>query len=456
MVAKRTATLGVTLCLALLSGCASKPQPHDGEADFRLAAAYENVQQTSELNLVDSLTEVFSDTQLTDAIELALNQNYSLSQAYAQLVAAGFAVDISSSALYPTLDLNSTASRRRQVESTYSTAYQLSLDSSWEVDVWGKLADAVDASEAEFRETELVTEDARQSIAAQVAQAYFAVINAKHILQIYQNEYESYKSTEKTIEERFVLGLSEAGDLANAKTASYNAQQNSLDAANALREAERQFNALLGNYPSSNALIGSEYPGLEKTIAVGLPSDLLQARPDVQAAYMAVVAADKDALVSYKDMFPSFTITASDGRSSDTLANLTDGTYSLWSLVGGIAQPLFDAGLRKARLQQNSALADAAYFQYQQTLLDAFAEVEQALDNETTYQQRLEVAKKTLEAADIVAVRTKENYINGLDDIFNLLEAERNKFSALRIVENLEYQRYINRVALALALGKAV
>lgn len=451
---KKVAVFAVIL--ASLLGCASKPQPHDDEVDFRMATAYESVQQTATLNLVDSLSEVFPDEQLTTAIDTALNQNYSLARTYAELVAAGFAVDISSSVLYPTLDFEVSGSRRRQVESTYSTSYQVLLDSSWELDVWGKLSNQVEASEATFRETELLTEDARQSIAAQVAQAYFAVINAKQILQIYQDEHASYLNTEKTIEERFILGLSEASDLANAKTASYNAEQNILQSENALREAERQFNALLGNYPSSKALIGAYYPPLDKTVAAGLPSELIQARPDVQAAYMAVVAADKEALVSYKDMFPSFVITASNGRSSDTLANLTDGTYSLWSLVGGIAQPLFDAGLRKARLQQNSALADAAYFQYQQTLLDAFAEVEQALDNETTYEQRLIVAKKGLEAANIVAVRTQENYINGLDDIFNLLEAERNKFTAERVVENLEYQRYINRVALALALGKAV
>lgn len=442
--------------LSLLWGCASKPEPHGEAADFRLESAYQSAQQTAELDLVNGLTEIFPDPFLNNSIEAALNQNFSLAKTYAELVASGFAVDITSSYLYPTLNLEVNGSRRRAVPSTYSTNYQVILDSSWEVDIWGKLTDQVAVSEAEFRQTEWLTESARQSIAAQVAQAYFSVINAKHILNIYEEEYASYLNNEKIIEERFILGLSGAGDLANAKTASYNAKQNSLESANALREAERQFNLLLGSYPLATSLIGNDYPLLEKTIAAGLPSDLLQARPDIKASYMAVVAADKEALVSYKDMFPSFVITGSNGRSSDTLGSLTNGSYSLWSLVGGLAQPLFDAGLRKARLQQNSALADAAYFNYQQTLLDAFNEVEQALDNETTYQARLDAAKKGLEAAKIVAIRTRENYINGLDDIFNLLEAERNGFEAERIVENLEYQRYINRVALALALGKAV
>ncbi len=447
--------LVVSLSLLGLLGCANKPQSHDSDVDFRIASAYQSAQADS-LDLVSSLIEVFPEPLLQESIETALNQNFELTARYAELLASAFAIDITSSFLYPTLDLETSSRRSRQVYANYSTDYQVFLDSRWEVDVWGRLRDEVAVSEAQYQQTELLVESARQSVAAQVAQAYFAVINAQHVLRIYQEEYQSYLANEKTIEERFVLGLSGAGDLANAKTASYNAKQNILQSENALREAERNFNVLLGNYPKAETVIGADYPPIDKTIASGLPSDLLRARPDIKAAYMSVVAADKEALVSYKDMFPKFVITASDGRSSSTLGELTDGTFSVWSLVGGLVQPLFDAGLRKARLEQNSALADAAYYRYQQTILDAFTEVEQALDNESTLKNRLAVAEKGLVAAEIVAVRTRENYINGLDNIFNLLEAERNRFTALRIIENSRYQRYLNRVALALALGKAV
>jgi len=179
-------------------------------------------------------------------------------------------------------------------------------------------------------------------------------------------------------------------------------------------------------------------------------------RPDIQAAYWRILAADSNVKIAHTELYPQFTLTGSLGQSSDVLQSLADSGFNVWSIVAGVTGPIFDGGERRAELGAANARAKQALASYRSTVLDAFEEVENALGSEKYLLRQESSYRKALNAARSAETRTLQNYENGLVEILTLLDAQRRSFITEEQLINITALRYQNRVSLALALGKGL
>lgn len=412
--------------------------------------------------LVDSLGQVFGGTELRRQIALSQKRNPDLEAAAARLEEAGFNTRRARSGLFPTLGLNGGANRSQtnsagggfNFGSVITERYSSSLDAQWEVDVWGKIRSGVEASYATRDAASADFAAAKQSIAAQTAQAWFDLVAAARLEDVARQQLASFESTYELVGRRFELGTANLGDLELSRTDVENARS-SINGRKDIRDrAARQVAVLTGNYPDAS-LRADEWPSLRRSVSAGIPSTLLLRRPDIFAAYMRILSADSNVKVAYADLFPSFGLTASGGQQSAELRDLADTDFTVWSIAANLSAPLIDGGRRRAELGAANARAKQALASYRSTVLTAFREVENGLGSELYLKNQEDATASALDAARKAEESTLRNYESGLVEILTVLEATRRRFAAQERLINLNNLRYQNRVALALALGKA-
>jgi outer membrane protein TolC len=178
-------------------------------------------------------------------------------------------------------------------------------------------------------------------------------------------------------------------------------------------------------------------------------------RPDIQAAFLRIQAADASVKVAHRDLYPRFNLTTSLGKESSVLQDLMEGKATVWSLAGAVSGPILDGGNREAELGAANARAKQALASYHASLLSAFEEVENALGAEQFLKQQQSAHSASVEAAKKAEQRILLSFEKGLSGILNVLETQRRRFEAEERLISATNQRYQNRVALALALGKA-
>ncbi len=452
----------ILVSLLLVISCATKPIAHSSNAEFKLVKAFEQTQSIHKLEVVESLSELFDDENISQIIKLVRENNFSIKAAKENIKAADFGIEISKASLLPNLNFSgnkSSTNREIRQQRTTSNSYRVSLDSSWELDIWGRNKNQLQSSEISKQIQQQKLESLEQSLVSQAIQVYFQTISAKKTLRINQSQQRSIRQLEKVIRGQVSLGLSGTADLNNAKVSSLNAKTRVQQAKLNYNKSVRTLNILLGLYPSEKLPQGfkkvKRYPKINKIILAEIPSEVLLKRPDIKQSYLSVMQLDKVALIAYKDMFPKFNLTASLGRTTDKLRNLTNGSLNVWTLAFGVVAPIFDAGRRKARVGQAKSQSNSAYNNYQQVVLNALLEVENALNNNSSLKKQLRLAKSSLYNSKAVERQAKTNYSNGVSSIFELLNAKSARYNAEQFLENIKLQQYQSRVSLALALGKA-
>lgn len=412
--------------------------------------------------MVDSLRSIFSDRDLAAAVKGALANNPDLRVARARLAEAGFNLQKSQGTLSPALNASASANRNQRAGTTNTfgggqivTNFSANLDATWEVDVWGRLRAGVNARSADRAALAADYADARQSLAAQTMQAWFTLVSAEKSLNLDQRRVASFSETEKLVDRRFEFGRASLADLELTRTDLANARAD-LESSRDLRDqAARRIEILTGAIPTARESVDS-WPSLDRSVPAGLPSDLLRKRPDIVAAYARILAADARVKVAHADLFPSFALTVSGGRNSETLSNLARSAFDTWSVLSNLSAPLFDAGQRRAELGAAGQRAEQAYRTYQSAVLNALGEVENALGSERYLVREEKTRLAALAAARRATALIQRNYEAGTDDLLNLLEAQRRVFTTERQTITLHAARLGNRVTLALALGKGV
>ena len=186
----------------------------------------------------------------------------------------------------------------------------------------------------------------------------------------------------------------------------------------------------------------------------GVPASLLRKRPDIDAAYQRLRAADSRVKVAHAELFPSFSLTGNAGRTSTELVRLAEAGTNTWSLAGNVLAPIFASGALRAQLAVSNAQAKQAFESYRGIALVAFREVEDALSSETRLRQEQEERERALEAARKAESRGRRDYEVGVNDLLTLLESQRRVFDTEEQLITVKAARYDNRVSLALALGK--
>ena len=404
------------------------------------------------------LLALFDDKELSSYVSKALENNPNLKSSLARLEESGFEVQKARSSLVPALDFNGGVSRSqnslRNIRSR-EDRYSAGLDAQWEIDVWGRIRAGIRAT-ASNREALLADhESAQQSIAAQTMQAYFDLSAEHQLLDLSQRRLESFKKTYQLVERRFETGTEDLGDLDLARTDMENSRAQYARRQNIRDLTARKLAVLCGVYPDAKSS-AANWPVMTRGVEVGLPSTLLLNRPDIDAAYQRIRAADSRVKVAHRDIYPRFSLTASGGGQSSVLKDIADSNFSVWSIAGNLAGPIIDGGRRKAEWGAANARAKEAWADYQATVLNAFREVEDALGSEFYLHRQEQSFANALKAARSAENRIRRNYENGLTEILTLLDTQRRAFNTEEAFINTTALRYKNRVALALALGKGL
>lgn len=341
--------------------------------------------------------------------------------------------------------------------STISDTFGASLDLSWEADLWGRIRAGESAALAEMQAAEADFRAARASLVAQVAKAWFALTEASQQLALAEETVTSFSSTEDVIADRFEIGELDGGgtgaQLRLAKSDVASALEQVAQRKDILQQARRQLEVLLGRYPKNLLQENLELPRLPSPPPAGLPSELLLRRPDVQAAERRFAAQAQRIEEARLALFPQLSLTASGGTSTDSLRDVLNSDFGVWSLAGNIIQPILTGGRLLAEKTIREEQEGQALASLQSTVLQGFLEVELALEADQYLAERqaaLETAVSLAKEADRAA---RADYRDGVGDILTVLTAQSQALQLSGQLISIRRLRLDNRVNLHLALG---
>ena len=375
----------------LASGCATAPLEDHPALDADVPAAWTARGDTGGRPAPAWWTD-FGDPVLDDVVASTLQRNYDLRAAAARLDQALADSRIAGADLQPRLQVGLNGSQRKQnfigfpipgaedrVLSSVFTNYGVSLDLTWEVDLWGRLRAGARAALADLQSRAADLRAAQLSLAGQTTKAWFAIAEAQQQLRLAEATVASFRASSEQVRERFEQGLRPALDVRLALS--------NLASAEALREQRgqqldasiRQLEVLMGRYASGAMAAPSTLPAAPAVIPGGLPSDLVRRRPDVVAAERRIAAARQRLRVAQRDLYPQFSLTASTGTATDALQDLVKRDFGVWTLLGNLVQPLLQGGRLRAGVDRAEARAAEELAAYANTTLQAFSEVETAL-----------------------------------------------------------------------------
>ncbi len=455
----------LALVALLATACATAP-PSEPVLEIETPEAW-----STEIGDAEPLSgpwwKTFDDTELDRLIAAALEGNYDLRAAAAAVDAATARARIAGADLKPQISAGFDAGRRQQIFvglpipgqdgplQTRSTSYGTSLNISWEADLWGRLRAGERAAVRDAAAAESDLNAARLSLSAQVAKAWFAVVEARHQVELATKTVASRRQTRERVASRYRSGVAPPLDLRLARANEASAESNLELRRRQLDGARRQLEILLGRYPAGELAAGTEssLPEMTASIPAGLPSELVARRPDLRAAERRLDAAGWRVTEARKALYPRLTLTGSTGTTSDQLEDLVDGDFSVWSVAGGLLAPIFQGGRLRAAVELAEASREQALAGYAQQVLRAFAEVESSLAAERLLAAE-EAAQAVATKESTAAVRLAEDrYQAGVGEFLNILESQRQAFSSESRLLTLRALRLANRVDLHLALG---
>ncbi|MDO9107173.1 MAG: efflux transporter outer membrane subunit [Methylovulum sp.] len=395
----------------------------------------------------------FADPALSALVQEALSGNYDLKAAAARVHAAQEQALIQDSARWPQLALTPSLSRMKDFATPASGAFSALFNLSWEIDLWGRIRAAQQATQQDADAAQADFYGARLSLAAHIAQGYFDLAEARQQVDVVQQSVNDRQTIVELVHGRFARGLTKGLDLRLVLTDLANAKSQLANANNQVQAISRQLEVLSGRYPQGRLTATSALPPPPATLRAGLPSELLTRRPDLIAAFSRLQAADARVKSAQLALLPRLTLTADGGTSSPALAAITDPRSAAWNLGLGLVQPLLAGGRLKAEIRLNEARTDEALNQYRSVALNAFREVEQALAAETwlrSQEQALQEAVVQTHASRELAVYS---YRQGLIEILTLLDSYRSTLNAQSAHLAVRRQLLNTRINLYLALG---
>lgn len=447
----------LVLLLVLPGGCAiSAISPQTREQELPGEWVQDAAAEPSPA--VSGWLQQLASPALGQLVEEAQDANYQLAQQRARVEELGQAVIAAGADRLPGLSAAIDGGRQMTLADSgaevYGESWGASLDLSWELDVWGRLGDRQRSARLSYDSGMAALRQQQLALAAAVATGWFDAIANRNLLALLQQRLDNVSDDLDVLERGYRRGLNEALDVylsrnTVAESRSVLARQRQL-----LQQAISSLQLLLARYPDGRDLALDEaLPALETATPAGTPAQLLQRRPDIQQAWLDLLAADAGLAAAHKARFPRFTLAGRAGSSSSALHDLVDAGLSSWSLAAGLAQPLFDAGRLKSEQEQARARVLQAEQAYLDTVYNALAEVESRLSAEQTLRQRHEALLELRANADIAYELSLQQYQRGLVSYTTVLEAQRRAFDAQTSTIEAHNEVLTNRIALYLALG---
>ncbi len=397
----------------------------------------------------------FQDKTLNSLIEEGFRNNFDLLMARARIEQAQQQEIIAKAPLLPFLSLKGSASTEQQLGTmgeTQGDSFRLSLAAGYEIDLWDKLSSQGKGAALQVLASEEDLEALGLSAAAQITDLYYTRIEQLAQLELTERVIQSYKDNLELVERRYREGLVPTLDVYQARQNILGAQSRKPLFEERLAIVSHALSALLGRYPSF--LIAEQdnpLPDINTGTSIGIPSALIQNRPDVRASYLRLMAQDERVAAAIAARFPSFTITGILGTGRLDYANVISGTF--WSLLLDIAQPLFDAGRLEAEAKRQDAQFKETLAGYHKTVLRAFQEVEDGLASVQSSEKRLAILTERQKATSSTLRVALDNYSAGLTDYLNVITAQAIHFEVQSQYLAEKRQVITNWVSLMRALG---
>jgi len=449
--------LWAVLCLA---GCAVGPNYKrpviDSPSAFRSETEV-TPQPVAELEW----WEIYQDSTLQALIHEALTNNYDLRIAMARVEQARAVAMQARSQFIPSVNYNGTVSRGRNYlfgsafpdNATTASSVVATLNAFWEVDLWGRVRRLNESARAELLASQEARRGIRLSLLSDVATAYFHLLELDQELEIARRTTNSFAESLRIFNQRVEGGTASALQSARAEAA----LENAAAVLPAIRErtsaTENQLCVLLGRNPGP---IERPAPTLAQTtpeIPAGLPSTLLERRPDLRQAEQFLRSANAQVGVSVAEFFPKIGLTALLGKVSPELSAFTLGSANAWGIAAEGAGPLFQGGRLVGQYHQTKAARDEAELRYRQNVLDAFREVSDALVSRLRLAEMREHLGREVSALEIAVRLSRERYVAGKSDYYEVLEAQQQLFPSEIGLARTQRDQLLAVVTLYKALG---
>jgi NodT family efflux transporter outer membrane factor (OMF) lipoprotein len=401
-----------------------------------------------------------NDPLLTGLIEEAITANHDLRNARARVREARARRNISRTGLFPSVDASGSFSKRRGSEDTGSGAeselYRAGFDAGWELDLFGGTRRTVEAAEADLDASRENLRDVLVTLISEVAMNYIELQSARSRLSIAGANLAAQAETFSITQWRFKAGLTTELDVEQARYSlgQTRAQLPALEVS--AQQAENRITVLLGKHPGSlkdRLADHSPVPVPPPDIAVGIPADVIRLRPDVRRAERWLAAETARVGVAAADLYPKFRLSGSIGVEALTFDNLFLYSSRTYGISPGFSWNIFDAGKIRQNIEVKNALQEQSLIQYEQAVLAALADVENALVAFTRERVRMESLREAAQAAQRASDLAQSQYLSGLIDFQAVLIAQRASLSLQDQVASSEADVISNLISLYKALG---
>ncbi|MDB5761666.1 MAG: efflux system, outer rane lipoprotein NodT family [Herminiimonas sp.] len=459
-----THILAVAAFASLAGGCAVGPEYKRPSA--ATPGAYKEAQGWVPAVPADSLDRgswwtLFDDPMLNELASRIEVSNQNVAAATAAYAQARALVREQRASLFPVVTLNGGANRSGSgTGSTSGTSgtrtgsnYQLSIGGTWEPDVWGRLGRAVDSASASAQASAADLAAARLSAQGELAVNYFSLRQTDAQQALLGSTIAGYRRTLQITQNRYAAGIAAKVDVLQAQTQLANAQAEEVGLARQRAQLEHAIAVLVGQAPGDFSLASAPWKAAVPEVPVGVPSTLLQRRPDIASAERRVAVANEQIGIAQSAYYPSLSLNASTGSSASSVADLFGASSSFWSIGLSAAQAIFNAGATSARVSGAQAAHEQAVARYRQTVLTAFQDVEDQLAATRVLAQQLELRRQASQAADEAEAQVLNRYRAGQVSYTDVVTAQATALTARRALVQLQADRQTTSVALIQSLG---
>jgi outer membrane protein, multidrug efflux system len=399
--------------------------------------------------------EVFKDPTLQGLIHAALTNNYDLKRAVARVEQARQQVTVAQSPLFPQIGYGGSVGHGKSAASgAIENSSQVNVNAVWEIDFWGRIRRLTESARAQYLATDAARRGVMITLVSDVATAYLSLLDLDQELEIQRAATNAYAGSYRIFNERLINGVASRLETDRATAAFANAAAAIPQLELQIATTENQINVLLGRNPGPVPR-GSltNQPPFPVDIPEGLPSALLQRRPDILASEQSLIAANAEIGASFANFFPQIGLTTFFGKVSPELSAFSAGSATAWNVGGTLAGPLFQGGRLRAEYRTAKARFNEAKAAYEQTVITAFQEVSNVLLS----RQKLAEAKG-YNAQAVTALTSSvdlamQRYLNGKSSYYEVLQAQQELYPSQRALIQTQVGELIAVVNLYRALG---
>ncbi|MEX0164925.1 AdeC/AdeK/OprM family multidrug efflux complex outer membrane factor [Pseudomonas brassicacearum] len=457
--------LSLTIAAVVLSGCSLIPDYQRPDApvaaQYPQGPAYEAANAPGQAAAEQGWKQFFHDPALQQLIQVALENNRDLRVAALNIDAYAAQYRIQRADLFPAVSATGSGSRQRvparasqSGEAAISSSYSATLGiSAYELDLFGRVRSLSEQALQSYFATEEARRSTQISLVASVANAYLTWQADKELLKLTQETLGAYEQSFKLTSRSAEVGVASALDLSQARTAVENARVQLARYTRQVAQDENSLTLLLGTGLPANLSSQPLSDDLLSEVPAGLPSDLLQRRPDILQAERNLLAANANIGAARAAFFPSISLTANAGTLSPDLSGLFKGGSGTWTFAPQINLPIFNAGSLRASLDYAKIQKDINVAQYEKSIQTAFQEVSDGLAARQTYNEQLQAQTDFVAANQDYYRLAERRYRIGVDSNLTFLDAQRQLFSAQQSLITDRLAQLTSEVNLYKALG---